>query len=213
MAGLGAALNTGNVGPRRHGRGLRLRRGRRRGDRRRRPRRRDARSSRSTSTTRKLAWAQEFGATHVVNSRETDPVEAVRALTGGFGADVVIEAVGLPQVYEQAFYARDLAGTVVLVGVPRPDMTLTCRSWRSSAGAVRSSPAGTATACPPGTSRLLIDLYLQGRLPLDRFVSETGTLSDVEAAFHEMEAGSVLRHGDRPVTHISVMYRSQPCRR
>src|SRR4051812_10275632 len=73
---------------------------------------------------RKLAWAQDFGATHVVNSRETDPVEAIRALTGGFGADVVIEAVGLPKVYEQAFYARDLAGTVVLVGVPRPDMTL-----------------------------------------------------------------------------------------
>ena len=48
----------------------------------------------------------------------TDPVEAIRALTGGFGADVVIDAVGRPETYKQAFYARDLAGTVVLVGVP-----------------------------------------------------------------------------------------------
>src|SRR5580693_8139100 len=47
---------------------------------------------------------------------------AVQALTGGFGADVVIEAVGRPETYRQAFYARDLAGTVVLVGVPTPEM-------------------------------------------------------------------------------------------
>jgi S-(hydroxymethyl)mycothiol dehydrogenase len=142
---------------------------------------------------RKLAWAQEFGATHVVNSRETDPVEAVRALTGGFGADVVIEAVGLPQVYEQAFYARDLAGTVVLVGVPRPDMQLTLPFLEvfGRGGSLKSSWYGDCL--PSRDFPLLVDLYLQGRLPLDKFVSATGALSDVEAAFHEMEAGSVLR--------------------
>src|SRR5262249_53663371 len=67
---------------------------------------------------RKLEWAKEFGATHTVNSRETDAVEAIRAITGGFGADVCVEAVGRPEVLQQAFYARDLAGTVVQVGVP-----------------------------------------------------------------------------------------------
>src|SRR5881394_2837292 len=72
----------------------------------------------------KLEWARGFGATDVVNARETDPVEAIRELTEGNGADVVIEAVGRPETYTQAFYARDLAGTVVLVGVPTPDMTL-----------------------------------------------------------------------------------------
>ena len=72
---------------------------------------------------RKLDWAREFGATHMVNSREADPVEAIRELTEGNGADVVIEAVGRPETYKQAFYARDLAGTVVLVGVPTPEMT------------------------------------------------------------------------------------------
>ena len=71
---------------------------------------------------RKLEWARSFGATHTVNAEKDDAVEAVRAATGGFGADVCVEAVGNPKVLEQAFFARDLAGTVVQVGVPTPDM-------------------------------------------------------------------------------------------
>ena len=59
---------------------------------------------------RKLEWAKGFGATHTVNSREVDAVEAIQGITGGNGADVCIEAVGLPQTYEQAFFARDLQG-------------------------------------------------------------------------------------------------------
>ncbi|GGM14111.1 S-(hydroxymethyl)mycothiol dehydrogenase [Dactylosporangium sucinum] len=142
---------------------------------------------------RKLQWAQDFGATHVVNSRETDPVEAIRALTGGFGADVVIEAVGSPQVYEQAFYARDLAGTVVLVGVPRPDMQLTLPFLEvfGRGGALKSSWYGDCL--PSRDFPTMIDLYLQGRLPLEKFVTETGDLGDVEEAFHKMERGEVLR--------------------
>ena len=73
---------------------------------------------------RKLEWAREFGATHTINSNDQDPVHAIKELTGGHGVDVAIEAIGLPHVYQQAFKARDLAGTVVLVGVPAPDMTL-----------------------------------------------------------------------------------------
>src|SRR4051812_14715013 len=73
---------------------------------------------------RKLETARGLGATDTVNSSESDPVEAIQALTGGFGADVVIEAVGRPETWKQAFYARDLAGTVVLVGVPTPDMKI-----------------------------------------------------------------------------------------
>jgi S-(hydroxymethyl)mycothiol dehydrogenase len=73
---------------------------------------------------RKLEWARRFGATHTVNSAETDPVAAIQDLTGGFGADVVIEAVGRPETYRQAFFARDLAGTLVQVGVPDPAMTI-----------------------------------------------------------------------------------------
>ena len=69
---------------------------------------------------RKLEWAREFGATHTINSRNADAVEGIRELTDGFGADVVVEAIGRPETYKQAFFARDLAGVVVLVGVPDP---------------------------------------------------------------------------------------------
>jgi S-(hydroxymethyl)mycothiol dehydrogenase len=142
---------------------------------------------------RKLEWARQFGATHVINSRETDPVAAIRELTGGNGADVVIEAIGRPETYEQAFYARDLAGTVVLVGVPTPDMRLDLPllDFFGRGGALKSSWYGDCL--PERDFPLLTDLYLQGRLPLDKFVSETIALDAVEAAFAKMERGEVLR--------------------
>ena len=142
---------------------------------------------------RKLDWAKEFGATHTVNSGETDPVEAIRDLTGGFGADVVIDAVGRPETYEQAFYARDLAGTVVLVGVPTPDMRieLPLLDVFGRGGALKSSWYGDCL--PSRDFPMLIDLHLQGRLDLERFVSETIALDDVEEAFAKMERGEVLR--------------------
>jgi S-(hydroxymethyl)mycothiol dehydrogenase len=141
----------------------------------------------------KLKWAEDFGATHTVNSRQTDPVETVRELTGGFGANVVIDAVGRPETYRQAFYLRDLAGTVVLVGVPTPDMTidLPLLDVFGRGGALKSSWYGDCL--PSRDFPMLTDLYLQGRLPLEKFVSEKIGLDDVEQAFHRMERGEVLR--------------------
>ncbi|MEU4571907.1 S-(hydroxymethyl)mycothiol dehydrogenase [Nonomuraea sp. ATR24] len=142
---------------------------------------------------RKLEWARGFGATDTVNSRESDPVEAIRDLTGGFGADVVIEAVGRPETYKQAFYARDLAGTVVLVGVPTPEMTLELPLLDvfGRGGALKSSWYGDCL--PSRDFPMLIDLFLQHRLPLDRFVTETIGLDQVEEAFAKMHRGDVLR--------------------
>jgi S-(hydroxymethyl)mycothiol dehydrogenase len=142
---------------------------------------------------RKLEWARQFGATDVVNSRETDPVQRIRELTGGFGADVVIDAVGRPETYQQAFYARDLAGTVVLVGVPTPEMRLELPLLDvfGRGGALKSSWYGDCL--PSRDFPALIDLHLEGRLPLDRFVSETISLGDVEEAFAKMAKGEVLR--------------------
>ena len=143
---------------------------------------------------RKLAWAKECGATHTVNASTGDPVEGVRAATGGFGADVVIEAVGNPKVLEQAFFARDLAGTVVQVGVPTPSMRMPdipMIEFFGRGGALK--PSWYGDCLPSRDFPLLIELYLQGRLDLDRFVSETITLEDVEDAFHRMERGDVLR--------------------
>ncbi|MFI6558855.1 S-(hydroxymethyl)mycothiol dehydrogenase [Streptomyces sp. NPDC050534] len=142
---------------------------------------------------RKLATAQKLGATHTVNSREGDAVEAIRELTGGFGADVVIEAVGRPETYKQAFYARDLAGTVVLVGVPTPEMKLELPLLDvfGRGGALKSSWYGDCL--PSRDFPMLIDLYLQGRLDLDAFVTETIALDEVEKAFERMHGGDVLR--------------------
>jgi S-(hydroxymethyl)mycothiol dehydrogenase len=142
---------------------------------------------------RKLALARELGATHTVNSREVDVVEAVRELTGGFGADAVIDAVGRAETYEQAFYARDLAGTVVLVGVPTPDLTIELPLIEvfGRGGALKSSWYGDCL--PSRDFPMLVDLYQQGRFPLDLFVSETIGLGDVEDAFAKMHRGEVLR--------------------
>ncbi|OON77281.1 S-(hydroxymethyl)mycothiol dehydrogenase [Streptomyces tsukubensis] len=192
MAGLGAALNTGNVG---RGDsvavigcggvgdaavvGARL-----------------AGAARIIAVDvedRKLQTAKKLGATHTVNSRETDPVEAIRELTDGFGADVVIEAVGHPETYKQAFYARDLAGTVVLVGVPTPEMRLELPliDVFGRGGSLKSSWYGDCL--PSRDFPMLIDLYRQGRLDLDAFVTETIGLGDVEKAFGRMHSGDVLR--------------------
>lgn len=192
MAGLGAALNTGNVG---RGdsvavigcggvgnaavAGARL-----------------AGASRIIAVDlddRKLEWARGLGATHTVNGGTEDVVKAIQALTGGNGADVVIEAVGRPETYKQAFYARDLAGTVVLVGVPTPEMQLELPLLDvfGRGGALKSSWYGDCL--PERDFPLLIDLYLQGRLDLDAFVSERIALDGVEAAFERMERGEVLR--------------------
>jgi S-(hydroxymethyl)mycothiol dehydrogenase len=193
MAGIGAAINTGNVG---RGKsvavigcggvgsaavlGSRL-----------------AGASRIIAVDlddRKLEWATNLGATHTVNSREQDPVEAIQALTGGFGADVVIDAVGRPETWKQAFYARDLAGTVVLVGVPTPDMQvpdIPLIDVFGRGGSLKSSWYGDCL--PSRDFPMLVDLYQQGRLDLDAFVTEEIGLDDVETAFDRMHEGLVLR--------------------
>jgi S-(hydroxymethyl)mycothiol dehydrogenase len=145
---------------------------------------------------RKLGTARELGATHTINSAELDVAAVVRGiqdLTGGFGADVVIDAVGRPETYRQAFYGRDLAGTVVLVGVPDPQATLELPliDVFGRGGALKSSWYGDCL--PSRDFPMLIDLFQQGRLPLDKFVSETIGISAIEAAFEKMQNGEVLR--------------------
>jgi S-(hydroxymethyl)mycothiol dehydrogenase len=141
----------------------------------------------------KLDLATALGATHTVDARSTDPVEVIRALTGGNGADVCIEAVGDPAVMEQAFFARDLAGTLVQVGVPTPDMRidLPMIEFFGRGGALK--PSWYGDCLPSRDFPMLIDLYLDGRLDLDRFVSETIAIDEVEQAFERMQRGEVLR--------------------
>jgi S-(hydroxymethyl)mycothiol dehydrogenase len=141
----------------------------------------------------KLALARQFGATHTVDASRENPVEAIRGLTDGNGADVCIEAVGNPTVMEQAFYARDLAGTLVQVGVPTPDMQIELPMIDFFGRGGRLKPSWYGDCLPERDFPVLVDLYLQGRLDLDRFVSETISLDGVEEAFGRMERGEVLR--------------------
>jgi S-(hydroxymethyl)mycothiol dehydrogenase len=142
---------------------------------------------------RKLELARGFGATHVVDASKVDPVAAIQELTEGNGADVCIEAVGHPAVFEQAFYARDLAGTVVQVGVPNPEMRIDLPMIDFFGRGGRLKPSWYGDCLPSRDFPLLVDLHLQGRLPLEQFVSETIDLDQVEEAFHKMERGEVLR--------------------
>jgi len=143
---------------------------------------------------KKLEGAVRMGATHTVNSSDRDPVQAIQELTGGFGADVVIDAVGRPETWKQAFYARDLAGTVVLVGVPTPDMKVPDMPLIDIFGRGGSLKSSWYGDCLPSRDfPMLVDLYQQGRLDLDFFVTEEIGLDDVEAAFEKMHHGDVLR--------------------
>jgi S-(hydroxymethyl)mycothiol dehydrogenase len=142
---------------------------------------------------RKLELARTFGATHVVDASNEDPVAAIQALTDDNGADVCIEAGGNPKVFEQAFYARDLAGTLVQVGVPNPEMRIELPMIDFFGRGGRLKPSWYGDCLPSRDFPMLVDLHLQGRLPLERFVTETIGLDDVEEAFHKMERGEVLR--------------------
>jgi S-(hydroxymethyl)mycothiol dehydrogenase len=142
---------------------------------------------------KKLEWAKGFGATDTVDASKTDPVEAVKELTDGFGVDVAIEAVGRPETMVQAFYSRDLAGTLVQVGVPDPAMKveLPMIEFFGRGGALK--PSWYGDCLPSRDFPMLIDLHLQGRIDLGKFVSETVAIDEVEQAFEKMERGEVLR--------------------
>jgi S-(hydroxymethyl)mycothiol dehydrogenase len=143
---------------------------------------------------RKLEWAKRFGATHTIDAGKENPIAAIRALTNGFGADLVIDAVGRPETYLQAFLARDLAGRLVNVGVP-PEQHMKVELPMSEVfgrgGSLRSSWYGDCL--PTRDFPVLIDLYRKGRLDLDGFVSEVISVNDVEEAFRKIAKSEVLR--------------------
>ena len=141
----------------------------------------------------KLGWASDFGATHTINALENEPVQLIRNITGGHGVDVSIDAVGTESTYSQAFYARDHAGILVLVGVPNTEMTLDLPLIEvfGRGGALKSSWYGDCL--PSRDFPTYINHHLNGTLDLDKFVTETITLSEIEDAFKKMQDGQVLR--------------------
>ncbi|MFZ2599222.1 MAG: S-(hydroxymethyl)mycothiol dehydrogenase [Corynebacterium casei] len=137
-----------------------------------------------------------FGATHTIDSSklsEEEVIEKVRELTDGFGTDVAIDAVGIPVTSRQAFYARDLAGRMVLVGVPNQTarFDIPAADFFGRGGALKSSWYGDCL--PERDFPMYADLANQGRFPLDKFVTERVGINDVEQAFATMKTGKVLR--------------------
>ena len=139
---------------------------------------------------------EKFGATHAICSKdmsEDDVIEAVRELTGGFGADVAIDAVGIQPTWRQAFYSRDLAGRMVMVGVPNQTdhVDIPAIDLYARGGSIK--PAWYGDCLPERDFPTYVELYKQGRFPLGEFVSERIGVGDIEESFDKMKRGDVLR--------------------
>ncbi|MFF2963780.1 zinc-binding dehydrogenase [Streptomyces sp. NPDC057963] len=140
----------------------------------------------------KLDEAKTFGATHGLQPSD-DLVSHIRDLTDGFGVDYAIDAAGGPNILEQAFAATVAGGTIVCVGIPGPG------SRPSLPGPELVRDEKIVTGSLYGSSRPSIDIplilrqYMAGRLPLDRMITKTYTLDQVNAAFEDMHAGLLKR--------------------
>ena len=142
------------------------------------------------------AATETFGATHAICAKdmsEDEVIEAVRELTDGFGTDVAIDAVGIQPTWRQAFYSRDLAGRMVMVGVPNQTdhVDIPAIDLYARGGSIK--PAWYGDCLPERDFPTYVELYKQGRFPLGEFVSERIGVGDIEQAFEKMKRGDVLR--------------------
>ena len=145
----------------------------------------------------KLGWAERFGATDVVDASMVDPVEAVRALTGGEGVDVAFEATGVPTCVRQAIEMLAYAGTAVAIGVPPLPSEVTL-PWNGSELAAYPHKASLLITdggdpIPAEDFPQMAAWYLEGELDLDGMVTRRLTLTDLDEAFRAMLAGEVIR--------------------
>lgn len=148
----------------------------------------------------KLEWAKNFGATDLINARDGDPVAAVRALTDdGWdgGVEFAYEATGIPLCTEQAVKMLAYNGVATTIGFPAADDAVTLNLGDMATGVywnkARLAVCHCGDALPSHDFPLLAQLYLQGKLELDAMITQEIELGEVEAAFHKMEQGNVIR--------------------
>ncbi|HEY3333436.1 MAG TPA: Zn-dependent alcohol dehydrogenase [Capsulimonadaceae bacterium] len=145
----------------------------------------------------KLQWARDFGATDVVDASAGDPVAAVRELAAGEGVDFAYEAVGLPKTIEQSIRMLAYAGVATHIGLPEESAHVHINLGDMDTGLYWNKASLHVCHCgdalPSHDFPLLAQLYLQGKLDLDRMVTREIGLGDVEQAFEEMETGNVIR--------------------
>lgn len=138
----------------------------------------------------RLELAKEFGATHVVNSGEQNPVEQIQALTGG-GADYTIETTAIPAVYRQAFDSLHMVGQCILLGVSAigAEVSLDMQQillGRTTRGVVEGN------SIPQLFVPQLIDLYKRGRFPFDKLI-KVYEMADFNQAVEDSEKGVTIK--------------------
>lgn len=140
----------------------------------------------------KLALARKLGATATVNARAEDCVEQVRALTGG-GVDFAFEFAGVARALENAYAMTRRGGVTVTAGLPPPDARLGVNIV-SLVGEERTLKGSYIGTCVPVRDiPRFMDLYKRGRLPIDRLMSGTIGLDEINEGFDRLYDGSVVR--------------------
>lgn len=141
----------------------------------------------------KLEDARQFGATDVVNAASCDPVEAVRALTGGRGAEFTFEAVGQPELIAQAFDATRKAGRCVVVGIARADVRapINVNQLVYAEKSLIGSLYGTTR--PRHDLPMLMQMHEAGKLMLDELITRRWKLEEINDAYEMLIRGEVKR--------------------
>ena len=140
----------------------------------------------------KLEMARQLGATHTVNASECDPVETIRDLTAG-GVEVALESAGIATVLTQAYESTARGGTTIAISLPHPDHQFSVPAVSLSAleKTVKGSYQGS---CQPARDiPRFIEMFREGKLPVNRLLSDTITLEQINAGFDRLQQGEVAR--------------------
>jgi len=141
---------------------------------------------------KRLDEAKRFGATDVIDSTTTKPVEAVRALLTG-GADYVFDFVGQKSVAEQGLEMLGVGGGLYLVGVSSPDVEIGLNIFNAIAGQKHVQGVNYGSTNFKRDIPMYSDLYLQGRMNLDDLVSKKISLPHVNDGYAALKGGSLNR--------------------
>ena len=141
----------------------------------------------------RLELAREIGATHTINSRTADMADELSAITGGEGINYVLDTTGVPAVVSGAAGALSIRGTLALVGAAAPGTKASLRHRRPLPGQrvdVQNHRPGQLGS--PGVHPHLVELWKQGRFPIDKLV-KTYKLDDINTAFNDSESGATVK--------------------
>jgi S-(hydroxymethyl)glutathione dehydrogenase/alcohol dehydrogenase len=141
----------------------------------------------------KLAYAHQFGATHLVNASQGDPIQAVKDATSGRGADYVFEVIGNPKTMQQGYAMARRGGALVVVGVARigAEVSFPAASIMLDEKRILGSLYGSCR--PKLDAPKIVDLYKAGKLKLDELISREYPIEQINDAFDALRRGEVAR--------------------